>query len=206
VDRTTVRLEGFALPVEMPEQDERPILELGVGTFFMVGGGAGSYIGMATFLADEIGDALFLRPSVAVGVSQATNLPSTFAAARFDLCVRLPGHYVRRSGMQLDLCGGADGGFSYLSSGRLSGTPPEGKLLPYVDLGPAVGLRAEVGALAVLLRVAGGVDLVRESFQDVNDTRVDAPAWSYRLELGLSWDLHEGSAGKSAATPKFGTR
>jgi len=169
-----------------PPRDESAPLELGVGTFLMAGGGAGGYAGVAPFLIDDVGQAVFLRPSVALGGSIATNVPSTWAAARLDTCMRLPGRYATRGGLQLDLCGGADVGFSYLSSGTVAGTPPTGQTLPYVDLGPSLDLRAEVGRLAVTLRGVVGIDVAREGFVDATGTRVDVPLWSWRLELDVS--------------------
>jgi hypothetical protein len=173
------------------DHDETAPLELGVGTFMLVGGGAGGYLGVSPFLIADVGHAVFLRPSVALGVSMATNVSSTLAAARLDTCLRLPGRYVVRGGLQLDVCGGADAGVSYVSSGSLAGTPSMGQTLPYVDLGPSIDLRAEVGRLAVTLRAVGGVNIAREGFDDVTGARVDAPLVSWRLEIAFSWVLHD---------------
>jgi hypothetical protein len=182
-----------ALLREQPDArgNESAPLELGVGTFLMTGGGAGGYLGVAPFLIDDVGHAVFLRPSIAVGTSVATNITSTLAAARLDTCLRLPGRYAVRGGLQLDVCGGADAGFSYIASGVAPGTPATGQTLPFVDLGPSVDLRAEAGRVAVTLRAAGAVNVAREGFDDVTGTRVDAPMWSWRLELDFSWVLHE---------------
>ena len=175
-----------------PEKgDETAPLELGVGTFLMAGGGAGGYMGVAPFLIDDVGQAVFLRPSVAIGQSIATNLPSTWAAARLDTCMRLPGRYAIRGGLQLDLCGGADVGFSYIASGTQAGSPSTGQTLPYVDLGPSVDLRAEVGSFAVTLRGLVGVNVAREGFDDVAGTHVETPLMSGRLELDFSWVLYD---------------
>jgi hypothetical protein len=171
--------------------DERAPLEFGVGTFMMSGGGAGGYIGITPFLMADVGQGVFLRPSVALGGSMATNVPSTWAAARLDTCMRLPGRYAVRGGLQLDLCGGADVGFSYVASGTQAGTPATGQTFPYVDVGPSVDLRAEVGKLAVTLRAIGGIDVARSGFVDVTGTRQDASAVCWRLEVDLSWVLHD---------------
>jgi hypothetical protein len=156
----------------------------------MAGGGAGGYVGLAPFLIDDVGQAVFLRPSVAFGESIATNLPSTWSAARLDMCMRLPDRYAMRGGLQLDLCGGADVGFSYIASGSVPGTPAAGQTVPYVDLGPSVDLRAEVGKFAVTLRGVGGIDVARGGFTDVTGARVDMPLWSWRFELDFSWVLY----------------
>jgi hypothetical protein len=157
----------------------------------MAGGGSGGYVGLAPFLVDDVGQAVFLRPSAAFGVSMATNLPSTLAAARLDTCMRLPGRYAVRGGLQLDLCGGADVGFSYVSSGTQPGTPATGQTLPYVDLGPSVDLRAEAGTVAVTLRGVAGVNVARQGFDDVTGARVDMPSLSWRLEVDFSWVFHD---------------
>jgi hypothetical protein len=168
---------------------EMPTLELGMGAFLMVGGGAGGYAGVSAFLVDEVAQGVFLRPSVAVGDSLTTNVSSTWAAARLDTCVRLPGRYASRNGIQLDLCGGPDVGFSYVAAGTLMGTPPTGKTLPYVALGPSADLHAEVGNLAVSLRGLVGIDVARQGFVDVTGAQIDVPMWSWRLELDFSLAL-----------------
>lgn len=173
-----------------PQYEESAPLEIGVGTFLMAGGGSGGYIGLAPFLIDDVGQAVFLRPSAAVGVSMATNLPSTLAAARLDTCMRLPGRYAVRGGLQLDLCGGADVGFSYLSSGTTPGTPATGQTLPYVDLGPSADLRAEAGSIAITLRGVAGVNVARPGFDDVTGEHIDMPILSWRLEVDFAWVFH----------------
>jgi hypothetical protein len=172
---------------------EMPTLELGMGTFLMVGGGAGAYVGVSPFLVDEVAQGVFLRPSVAVGTSLVSYLSSIWTAARLDTCVRLPGRYASRNGIQLDLCGGPDIGFSYVAAGTLMGAPPTGKTLPYVDIGPSADLHAEVGDLAVSMRGLVGVDVAHAGFADVTGAQVDVPMWSWRLELDFSGALHRSS-------------
>jgi hypothetical protein len=154
------------------------------------GGGAGSYAGASPFLVAELSQSILLRPSVAFGQSLSSALRSSWAAARFDTCVRIPGAYTPGSGLQLDLCGGIDAGLSYVASGTQAGEPSTGQTLPYVSLGPSVDLRAEIGSRAVTLRAAIGADVAREGYTDVTGARVDATPWPVRLELGFSWDLH----------------
>ena len=92
-------------------------LEAGAGVFLMTGTGGGALAGPNVFLVVEAGHGLFLRPSLALGQS-LTSLPpsdvssSMWSAARFDTCLRLPGLYTKQHGMQLDLCGGGDIGFT----------------------------------------------------------------------------------------------
>jgi hypothetical protein len=183
--------EANAQPWESnePRRDPRA-LELGAAGFLLSGGGAGSYAGISPFVVAEMGQSILLRPSVAFGQSLVPDLRSSWVAARFDTCVRIAGLYTTGSGIQLDLCAGLGAGVSYVGSGTQAGAPAAGQTLPYVELGPSIDLRAEVGSAAVTLRAAAGADVAREGFTDVTGTRVDAPGWPVRLEIGFSWDLH----------------
>jgi hypothetical protein len=180
------RGDGYERPAR---EYEMPALELGVGPFFLVGGAAGSYAGITPFLIDEITEGVFLRPSLAFGESLATNVSSTWAVARLDTCARLPGRYEGHNGLQLDLCGGPDIGFSFVDSGTLPGSPPQAKTVPYVNLGPSVDLNGQVGRLAVSLRGVLGINIAREGFVDVTGTQIESSLVSWRLELDFSWAL-----------------
>ena len=168
--------------------DEGRALELGVGVFLMTGAGGGAVAGPTAFVVVEVGHGLFLRPSVAFGES-LTSLPpsdvkaSTWAAGRFDTCIRMPGLYTRHHGMQLDLCGGTDLGMTAIDSGTVT-------TLPYWDIGPSINLRGELGSqLSAVLRVAAGLNILRESFSDNNGNREQVPLGNVRLELAFSWDV-----------------
>jgi hypothetical protein len=165
-------------------------LELGAGAFFMAGGGAGSYAGVTPFLVDEVAHGVFLRPSVAVGGSLATEVSSVIVYGRFDTCARLPGRYASRNGIQLDLCAGPDVGVSFVSAGKLPGDPPADKSFPYVNLGPSLDLHGEVGNVAVLLRGVFGIDVARETFVDATGAQVEASLVAWRLELDFSWGVN----------------
>lgn len=171
----------------VPREPEKAPLELGIGTFFWVGGAAGGYIGVAPFLYADLGKAVFLRPSIAVGTSVATNVSSTLAAARIDTCFRYPGRYAVRGGMQLDLCGGVDAGFSYVSFGTTPSGPGSGQTIPLVDIGPSVDLRAEAGDVGITLRVQGGFNVAQQGYDDGTGAHVDLPIVNYRLEMAISW-------------------
>jgi hypothetical protein len=168
--------------------DEGRSLELGVGVFLMTGALGGAVAGPTAFVVIEAGHGLFLRPSLAFGES-LTSLPpsdvkaSTWAAGRFDTCVRVPGLYTRHHGMQLDLCGGTDVGMTAIDSGA-------GTTLPYWDIGPSINLRGELGGqLAAALRAVGGLDLLRGSFTDTKGSVEQVPIANVRLELAFSWDM-----------------
>ena len=168
--------------------DEGRALELGAGVFLMTGAGGGAIAGPTAFVVVEAGHGLFLRPAVAFGES-LTSLPpsdvkaSTWAAGRFDTCIRMPGLYTRHHGMQLDLCGGTDVGMTAIDSGSVT-------TLPYWDLGPSINLRGELGSqLSAVLRVAAGFNVLRGSFTDNNGDREQVPIGNVRLELAFSWDV-----------------
>jgi hypothetical protein len=162
-------------------------LELGAGMFLMTGTGGGALAGPVAFGVIEVPHGIFLRPALAFGEAM-TSLPpsdlksSTWAAARVDACLRLPGLYTRRHGMQLDLCAGAEGGYTRVEAAV-------GTTLPYVDLGPSFDLRGELGgSFSAVLRMVAGVELVRQSFEDLSGSTEQPPLVTGRLELALSWD------------------
>ena len=62
--------------------------------------------------------------------------------------------------------------------------------LPYLDLGPSIGLRGELGSrLSAVLRVVAGVNLLRSSFVDLSGASELPPLAEGRLELAFSWDM-----------------
>jgi hypothetical protein len=168
--------------------EEARTLELGAGVFLMTGTGGGALAGPTAFVVVEAGHGIFLRPALAFGQS-LTSLPpsdihnSMWAATRFDACLRLPGLYTRHHGMQLDLCGGTDLGFTTVASDAQT-------TLPYLDLGPSIDLRGELGSrLSAVLRLVAGVNLLQPSFKDLSGNAEQVPLATGRLELAFSWDL-----------------
>ena len=68
------------------------------------------------FLIIEIDNGVYLRPMIAAGRTVSPLLPTgdvygTWGITRFDVCLRIPGMYNPRRGLQVDTCGGADLGF-----------------------------------------------------------------------------------------------
>jgi len=176
--------------------DEAASREIGLGTFLMTGTGAEAIAGLTPFAVLEIGHGIFLRPAIMVGesiavlVSHSSDPHSTWAAGRLDACLRLPGLYASRRGMQLDLCGGAEAGISYFSAGSEPEAPVQDQALPYVNVGPSLGLRAEFAwDLAVALRGMTGFNVVSGGYSDVSGNRVEFPALAGRIEVALSWRL-----------------
>jgi hypothetical protein len=125
-------------------------------------------------------------------LASAEQARATWAAARFDTCLRLPGLYTRHRGIQLDTCGGADVGLIRFGAAPLgaAGVPVNVLTLPFASVGPSLELRGELGgSLAVALRGVAGLNIVRPTFQDGTGSTVEAPLWSGRIELALSWRL-----------------
>jgi hypothetical protein len=173
-----------------PARVEGNELEIGAGAFFMAGGATGGYMGVSPFLIRDMGESLSLRPSLVLGQSLPNTVLSYVTAARIDTCARVPGNYTHGAGIQLDVCGGADAGLFEVPSGSGAGSPTSAQLVPYIDLGPSVGLRAEVGRLAVMLRVAANLEIARDGYTDATGTRNDMPLATLRLELDFSWLVH----------------
>jgi hypothetical protein len=168
--------------------EEGRTLELGAGAFLMTDTGAGALLGPVVFVVIEAGSGVFLRPSLAFGESLTSLPPSdvksaAWGAGRFDVCLRVPGLYAKRRGMQLDMCGGADAGMTHVEA-------QSGTNLPFLAVGPSLDLRGELGGrLSAVLRLVAGVELIRSSFVDLSTTSVQAPLASGRLELAFSWDV-----------------
>jgi hypothetical protein len=131
-----------------------------------------------------------LRPALVLGESLPSTIRSYVAAARFDTCVRVPGNYSHGAGIQLDLCGGLDAGVFYVPADSAAGAPSSTQTVPYIDLGPSVGLRAEVGRLAIMLRGAAGLNVARDGYVDATGNRNDMPLPTLRLEIDFSWLVH----------------
>ncbi len=187
--------------VPAPEQavflknpEERRNFEIGAGASYMygvLGDGGVAIAGAHVYSVVEIDGGWFLRPTFALGrslkeVATATAIDATWGAARFDACGRLPGNYVERRGMQMDLCGGTEVGFVAFEAG--SATMPSPKTIPLLAPGGTLALRGELASdLSAEVRGLVGVNVLRERFLDTQEQKL-APLLVYaRLELGLSW-------------------
>lgn len=167
-----------------------PSIELGSMGYIRNGvsstGGVG---GLSAFVTIEVSPGWILRPTLAFGRS-TTRVPVTateFAAlshvgSRVDFCRRIPGNYIERRGIELDLCAGLDGGVvtSDAISGNRSGTAPR------LGFGPAANLRGELGAgIALEVRSLVGANfLTMPIFEEARTPLVFAAA-----ELGVSMRL-----------------
>lgn len=103
--------------------------------------------------------------------------------ARVDFCRRIPGNYVERRGVELDLCAGVEGGVvtsDALASDGRSGTAGR------AGIGPAANLRGELGGgLALEVRTLFGTNLVATSILDESRP----PLVFASAELGVSMRL-----------------
>lgn len=149
---------------------------------------SGGVAGAAPFAVVELGPGFLLRP--ALGVGQGTDELSVggskrsrlgFVGVRLDLCRRIPGNYLERRGLELDLCGGLDAGAAWVG-----GTPTQSSAAAArLGAGPAVALRGELGAgFALEIRGAAGANLVRAPLAGAS-----APLLALSSELGVSWRL-----------------
>ena len=128
--------------------------DLGTAMFVKSGFGSGSIAGVAPFVAFEVAPSWLLRPSITMGrstggtVLQGSTYEFVAAGARVDFCRRIPGNYIERRGIELDLCAGTD--FSVLWDRDVSGTR--------ATIGPSMDLRGELGAgIAAEVRGMGGI-------------------------------------------------
>ena len=199
-----VRLQPFPVDEErgpdrlfLRNPENKRSFELGVGGLYMDGllGSSGPpIVGVNAFSIFEVGSGLFLRPTLGLGRSTGSfasgSIFATWGAARFDACGRMPGNYLERKGIQIDVCGGADLGFlSFDSPSQVVYTATPTTLPSAVPLfapGTSIAMRGELGnQLAAELRGLVGMNVVREHYD--NDI---APRLLYaRLELGLSWRI-----------------
>ena len=173
-------------------------VEIGFSTFLMSGTGTGALVGPAAFMVIEIDKGLYLRPMIAAArtlepLTQTGDVYGTWGATRFDVCLRIPGMYLEKRGLQLDTCGGADLGFLHfdaMSADPMNAIPAQNaRTIPYFALGPTLSMRGELdGNLSVELRGLFLVNLIRETFVDSSsNSHVDPPLLAGRVELGLSW-------------------
>jgi hypothetical protein len=163
-------------------------LEFGVSMFLMGGTGAGMMLGPTVFGVIEAGRGWFLRPALFFGqtldgVGLSGDVDGTLVAGRFDACARIPGFYIERHGIQLDVCAGLDGGGMHVD-------PPNGEASsdePFFAVGPSMTLRGELGnGLALMIRGVMDFNAIRES---LDSSDFDPSVLVGRAEVGLSWQV-----------------
>jgi hypothetical protein len=161
--------------------------------FIMDGTGAGVIAGPTLFAVVEAGRGWFFRPALFLGgtlEAESADIYATWAALRIDACGRIPGFYIERHGIQLDLCGGPESGFQhYTPESSFMGTSTAPPTQGFLALGPSAALRGELGnGLALVLRGVGEVNILTESVP-VGSTTANPSRFIGRAELGLSWQL-----------------
>jgi hypothetical protein len=174
---------------------EQRQIEVGLASYVMTGTGTGMIAGGSLFAVSEVGGGWFLRPALAAGWTFAEVVPTTHAygtlgAGRFDACKRIPGNYLEKSGIQLDLCGGTDVGFLHVDAQNASSTGAKAEpavTLGLFAVGPSIDLRGELGnELSVLVRGVAELNILSNS--EANGT-VSPSLLIARTEVGLSWRL-----------------
>jgi hypothetical protein len=178
-------------------KDKRTV-ELGLETFVMGGTGNGVLVGPSLYGIFEAAHGFFLRPTLLAGhsigqLSQSAEAPATFVGSRFDACARLPGMYLEHRGMQLDLCGGGELGFSQVDSGSIAAGPTgsvPSPTQPFLALGPSFGLRGELGSsLSATLRGVADLSLLHDEVLRADGTPEPPSLFAWRAEVGLSWSV-----------------
>lgn len=181
------RIEDRDLP-RTPALQRPWTLELGLMAYLRDGLAATSgFAGGSPFVNVEVSPGWFVRPALAFGTSTAmVPLDATHRGSfahfgfRGDFCRRIPGNYIERRGIELDLCAGGDLSHVYGQDSR-DGVDP---MAFRASVGPSAALRGELAsATNVELRLAGGYNLARRPLH-----REEAPPMIYAaVEVGLSW-------------------
>ncbi len=177
--------------------DKRSI-EIGASGFLMDGAGTGALAGPAIFAVIEVGNAVYLRPTLAIGRT-VQPLPAsdavfgTWGAGRLDTCKRLAGMYLDRRGLQLDGCAGGEIGFVSFNDNALassSSSSSSSHALPFMAVGPSIGLRGELASdFAVELRGIAGLNILRGTFVDSTGQTARPALFVGRAELGITWRI-----------------
>ncbi len=173
----------------LPSTAQRPrTFELGVMAYLRDGLAATSgFAGGSPFVNVEVSPGWFVRPALAFGTSTArVPLDATHRGSfvhlglRGDFCRRIPGNYIERRGIELDVCAGGDLAQVY-GQDTDEGVDP---MAFRASVGPSAALRGELAsATNVELRLAGGYNLARRPLY-----REEAPPMIYAaVEVGLSW-------------------
>jgi hypothetical protein len=175
-----------AASVEPQAAPQAHAVDLGLAYFLRAGIASSGVVGLSPFVTDELGRDVFLRIAASVGQAPASGLHLTWVAGRLDTCAETTGNYARGSGLRLDLCGGADVGGTFIAP--VGPTPAQSQ--PFIDIGPSVDLRAEMGpSAAFLLRASAGLSIARDAFVDATGATFQPPLATVDIEVALSWTL-----------------
>jgi hypothetical protein len=165
-------------------------LDVGATTFLLGGVAASGVVGLSAFVDDSLSSDVFVRLSAAGGSSASTDLSTTLAAGRVDVCYAFTGNYARGQGMRFGACWGADAGAVWIGAGTQKGEPQKSQSMAFVDMGPSVELGAEVGPeVTIVLRAGVGINLARDPYLSASNTLTDPSLANQRAEIGFSWKL-----------------
>jgi hypothetical protein len=165
------------------EQGEKPwTLEVGLMGYLRDGLAASTgFAGGSAFAALEVAPGWFARPALFYGTSttlvavdSSERAPARQVGGRGDFCRRIPGNYIERRGLELDVCLGGD----------LAGVRTRTDSVARASVGPAAAFRGEIGTNANLeLRLVTGYNFIRESL-----AREELlPIVFAQAEVGVSW-------------------
>lgn len=170
-------------PDYVPPATAKPwTLEIGMMGYVRDGLAATTgFAGGSVFASFEVSPGWFVRPAFSYGASALpialdgkTREAATHIGGRGDFCRRIPGNYIERRGLELDVCLGTD--VSQVSAGSQTNTR--------LGLGPSAAFRGELGANANLeLRLVTGYSFMRESLL----TEERLPMIYAQAEVGVSW-------------------
>lgn len=173
-----------------------PAVDLGAAAALRTGMGVGTVVAFSPYVAFSVGEALWLRPSLSMGSSLERQTMGNgsglvgFVDARLDLCRRVEGNYSPRKGLELDVCGGVEGGVSATVDAHAQGPctsdcSTTSGVAPRLSVGPAVILRGALTRLLnVELRGVAGANVLRAGLPpDPNATR--PPPFGAATEVGL---------------------
>jgi hypothetical protein len=163
-----------------PPRAEARAIEIGLGTFLMVGPEGQAIAGATPYAFIEAGHGFFVRPALAVGEGvfvASSGEQLTWAAGRVDACFRVYGLYATNHGLRFGICAGAEGGVTHQWTDGADVTPPSSTTRPFVAVGPSIEMDGDLaGAFALVLRGVAGANLVPDGL-------------SGRIEVALSWRL-----------------
>lgn len=171
-------------PDYVPPETVKPwTLELGLMGYLRDGlTSSTGFAGGSAFAMFEVSPSLFVRPAfyygtsttLIAGESTSERAPATQIGGRGDFCKRIPGNYIERRGLELDLCFGGD----------LAAVSSRANTIGRASVGPGAAFRGEIGENANLeLRLVTGYNFVRESL--IREERL--PMIFAQAEVGVSW-------------------
>lgn len=147
-------------------------IEVGAASFVRAGFGSPGTVGGTPWMSIEVSPSWVLRPSLAFGHFMGEDAGLSNVGARVDFCRRIPGNYVDRKGIMLDLCG--DTAFDVVWPHDASGAR--------ASIGASINLRGELGAgFTSEVRAMGGIAFLQSQM-----TAVNASPLGMGAEVGLA--------------------